>query len=97
VLDPPAAGELLDHQLGVQARLDRRVRVDLLRRGEAGDQAAVLRDVVGVDADVLRALREYLPGLRVTNDRAISRRTRVASGSAIRLDDETRHALETGL
>jgi len=97
VLDLPATGQLFDHELGVEACLDRGVRIYLPGRGEPGDQSAVLRNVVGLGADVLGALGEHLPGLRVTYDCPIGRGTRIASGSAIGLDDEARHALETGL
>jgi hypothetical protein len=97
VLDLPATGQLLDDQLGVEARFDGRVRIDLASSGEPGDQAAILGNVVGLRADVLSALGEHLTRLSVPDDRAVGGRTRVAPGAAISLDDEAGHALETGL
>ena len=64
VLDLPAAGHLLDDELGVQPRLDRRRRVELADRLEPGDQPAVLRDVVARGADVLGDLAQHRAGRR---------------------------------
>ena len=51
VLDLPAARHLLDDELGVHPDLDVGVGRELLGQPQPGDQAGVLRDVVGGDAD----------------------------------------------
>ncbi len=61
VLDLPAARHLLDDELGVHADVDPGVRVQFAGGAQAGQQAPVLGDVVGGDADVLGGLRQGLP------------------------------------
>jgi hypothetical protein len=53
VLDPPAAVELLDDQLGVEEQLDLS-RTQLLRKGERAQDGRVLGYVVRLDSKVLR-------------------------------------------
>ena len=69
VLDLPAAGHLLHDQLGVHPDVD--ISSRRARRGrEAGDQAAVLGDVVAGDAEAVAALGEHLAGRRRRHDGA---------------------------
>ncbi len=63
-------------------------RVELAGGAQTGDQAAVLGDVVGGDADELGGLGEHLAGRRVDDDRAVAGGPRVAPGPAVGLDDE---------
>ena len=86
VLDLPAAGHLLDDQLGVHAHLELGLGGVLVEQLEAGDEAAVLRDVVGGDPDGLGPLGDHLAGVRVEQHRAVGGRTRVAAGPAVGLD-----------
>ena len=88
VLDLPAARHLLDDELGVHPHLDLGGRVEVERRLQAGDQAAVLGDVVGRAADRRGPLGQQPPGLGVPHQRAVAGRARVAPRPAVRLDDE---------
>ena len=88
MLDLPAARHLLDDELGVHPHLDLGGRVEVERRLQAGDQAAVLGDVVGRPADRRRPLGEHPAGVGVPHERAVAGRARVAPRSAVRLDDE---------
>ena len=54
---------------------------------EPGDQAAVLGDVVGGDADRLSALGDQLTGVGVLEQRAVRSRARIAAGGTVGLDD----------
>ena len=76
VLDLPGALHLLDDELGVHPHGDPR-RAELARGLEPGDQAAVLGDVVGRDADATRRARRGRPR---TRRRARPRRSRPARG-----------------
>ena len=62
VLDLPAAGHLLDDELRVHAHVHGCLRVALEGGLEAGDQPAVLGDVVARDADVDADLAEHRAG-----------------------------------
>ncbi len=55
---------------------------------QPGDEAAVLRDVVGGAADPGGALGEHLAADGVADDRAVAGRTRVAARPPVGLDDE---------
>ena len=88
VLDLPVAGHLLDDQLGVHPDLDLGLRRVLGGELEPGDQAAVLRDVVGRDADRLAALGDHLTGVGVLEHGAVRRRAGVAAGATVGLDDD---------
>ena len=55
---------------------------------EPGDQAGVLRDVVGGDADRGAVLGEHLAGVGVLEHRAVRRRAGVAARAAVGLDDD---------
>ena len=88
VLDGPAPAHLLDDELGIQARLDPRLGIDLEGVLDAREDAAVLRDVVGRLADRLGDLDEDAAGLAVTHDRAVGRGAWIATRSPIGLDDE---------
>ena len=98
VLDLPAAGHLLDDQLGVHPHVHHGVRVDVPGGAQPGDQAAVLGDVVGGGAEVLGGLRERLAGVGVADDGPVARGPRVAPGPAVRLHDEpAHHSPESGV
>ena len=78
VLDPPPAGELLDDELRVEQQLDL-ARAQLAGQVERPDDARVLGDVVGLDAEVVgdrgvgrRPGRRARPGAA----RSIQRRAR---------------------
>jgi hypothetical protein len=77
VLDLPAAGHLLDDQLRVHPDRDRR-GPQLTRGRQAGDQALVLGDVVGRDADAIATLRQQGPVLGEHHG-AVAGRARVAA------------------
>jgi hypothetical protein len=88
VLDLPAAGHLLDDELGVHPHLDLG-RVQLCRGAQAGEKAGVLGDVVGRDTQRLGALGEHLAGVGLAHHRAVAGWSRVAPRSPISLDDHT--------
>ena len=88
VLDLPAARHLLDDELGVHPDLDVGVRGELLGQPEPGDQAGVLRDVVGGHADRGAVLGDHLAGVGVLQHRAVRRRAGVAARAAVGLDDD---------
>jgi hypothetical protein len=92
VLDLPAAGHLLDDELGVHADVDGRGGVQLVGGAQACQQAPVLGHVVRRDADVLGPLRQRLAARRVDDDRAVARGPGVAPGPAVGLDDELPHS-----
>src|SRR5690606_14527346 len=91
VLDLPAAGHLLDDQLGVHPDADHGLRVEVAGGAQAGQQAPVLGDVVGGDADVLGGLRQGLPRRRVAHHGPVPGGPGVAPRPAVRLDDELPH------
>jgi hypothetical protein len=99
MLDLPAARHLLDDELGVHPHLDLGGRVEVQRRLQAGDQTAVLRDVVRRAADRRGTLGQQPAGLGVPHERAVAGRARVAAGSAVRLDDEpaSRHSPDSAV
>ena len=82
VLDLPAARHLLDDQLGVHPYLDLG-GADLERSRQPGDQAAVLRDVVGRPPDAGSPLGEHVTRVRLEDDRAVAGRTGVAPRPAV--------------
>jgi hypothetical protein len=86
VLDLPGALHLLDDELGVHPHRDP-LRAELAGRGQPGDQAAVLGDVVGGDADRLGPLGQHLAGGRVENHRAVTGGSGIAPRPAVRFDD----------
>ena len=59
VLHPPAAGQLLDDQLRIEQQVDL-AGTELARQVQGPDDAGVLRDVVGLDAEVVgdRGIRD---------------------------------------
>jgi hypothetical protein len=71
--DLPSAGQLFDNQLGVHSHDDRR-RTELGCSLQPGKEAAILRDVVGIDADGVLALGEYGTRGRVAHDGAVASR-----------------------
>ena len=88
VLDLPATRHLLDDELGVHPDLDPGVRRELRRQLEPGDQAGVLRDVVGRHSDRGAVLGDHLTGVGVLEHRAVRCRARVAPRAAVRLDQD---------
>jgi len=87
VFDLPPAAHLLDHELGVHPGFH--LGGAEFRGGlQAGDQAAVLCDVVGGGADRCGAFGEHFAGVRGADHRAVSGRTGVAPGSAVCFDDD---------
>ena len=88
VLDLPAAGHLLDDELGVHPHLELGVRGVLAHELEPGDEAAVLGDVVRGDADGLAALGDHLAGVGVAHEGAVGGRAGVAARAAVGLDDD---------
>jgi len=63
VLDPPATVDLLDDQLGVEQQVDLG-RPELEGESQGADDADVLRNVVGANAQVFADRREG-PGQRI--------------------------------
>ena len=86
MLDLPAAGHLLHHQLGVHPHLDLG-GAQFGRLLQSGNQTAVLGDVVGGMPDRLLALGQHRAAVGRPHHRAVSRRARVATGPAVGLDD----------
>ena len=76
VLDLPSAGQLFDDELGIHAN-DDRCRTELGRGLQPGKQAAILRDVVGINADGVLALGEDCTGDGVAHDGAVAGRSRI--------------------
>jgi hypothetical protein len=103
VLDPPATVDLLDDELGVKQEVDLG-RPELEGQGQRADDADVLGNVVGADAQVLADRRER-PGQRIARaglrrvdqDRSGRRRPGVALGGAIRPDDQPEPVAARGL
>ena len=94
VLDPPAAGQLLDDQLRIEQQMDL-ARTELARQIERPDDARVLGDVVGLDAEVVgdRGVRDraVVAGVRscqVEQRRPERGRAGVAACRAVGPDDE---------
>ena len=88
VLDLPGARHLLDHQPGVHPHLERGVGRVLAVELQPGDQTAVLRDVVGGDADRLAPLGDGLAGGGVLEHGAVRRRAGVAARATVGLDPD---------
>jgi hypothetical protein len=88
VLDLPASGHLLDHELGVHPHLDLGVRDVVAHELEPGDEAAVLRDVVGGRSDRFAALGDHLTGVGVAHEGAVGRWAGIAARAAVGLDDD---------
>ena len=88
VLDLPVAAHLLDDELRVHPDRDLGSRRVLGGELEAGDQAAVLRHVVGRDPDALATLGDQVTGLGVLQYGAVRRWSGVPSGTTVRLDDD---------
>lgn len=101
VLDLPAAGHLLDDELGVHADPDPGLGVEGVGGPKTGDEAPVLGDVVRGGADVLGGLGQGLAGGRVEDAGAVVGGARVAPGAAVGLDDErtgrTAHRPDSGV
>jgi hypothetical protein len=88
VLDLPRARHLLDHEPGVHPHFERGAGCVLAVELQPGDQAAVLRDVVGGDADRLAPLGDGLAGGGVLEHGAVRRRAGVAAGATVGLDPD---------
>lgn len=101
VLDLPAAGHLLDDELGVHADPDPGLGVEGVGGPQPGDEAPVLGDVVRGGADVFGGLGQSLAGGRVEDTGAVAGGARVAPGAAVGLDDErtgrTGHRPDSGV
>ena len=87
VFDLPAAGHLLNHELGVHSHVDLG-GADLGRLLEARDQAAILGDVVGGVTDRLLALGQHGFAVGRPDHRAVARGPGIAPRSAVGLDDD---------
>jgi hypothetical protein len=74
MLDLPAPGHLLHHELGVHPDVDISAGGQVGGGFQPGDEAPVLRDVVGRGAQALVALGEHLPGTGVADHGAVSGR-----------------------
>ena len=94
VLDPPAAGQLLDDQLRIEQQVDL-AGTQLARKVEGADDPRVLGDVVGLDAEIVgdRGVRDsaVIAGVRScqVEQRCAQRgRSGVAARRPIGPDDE---------
>jgi hypothetical protein len=103
VLDPPATVDLLDDELGVKQEIDLG-RPELEGEGQRADDADILGNVVGANAQVLADRRER-PGQRIARtglrrvdqDRPGGRRPGVALGRAVGPDDQPEPVAAQGL
>ena len=86
VFDLPAAGHLLDHQLRVHPHVDLG-GAHLGRLLQAGDQTAVLGDVVGGMTDRLLALGQHVLAIGCPDHRPVSRGPGITARPAVGLDD----------
>ena len=89
VLDLPAAGHLLDDELGVHPDLDLRARVQAEGSLQGGDQARVLGDVVRGDPQRGGAFGQHLTGVGVAHHGPVGRRARVAARGTVGLDHQS--------
>ncbi|MEA2578836.1 MAG: hypothetical protein QOD78_2424 [Chloroflexota bacterium] len=102
ILDPPATGQLLDDELGVQEQVDL-ASTQLAGEAQGPDDGGVLRDVVRLDAEELRDRRvgagSWVAGVRTrgVDERGAGRsRPGIAARGPVGSDDQAERPIAGG-